>query len=547
MSLRTRVMRLFSVATMIAFALAIGSVGLAAPGNKGKNKGDKAPAPLPPPSAVHMDSVTLSREIDKFVADKLKAEGVTPSPLASDAEFLRRVYLDITGHIPTAEKAAAFLDDRDPNKRAKLVDELLASEDYGKHLADIWETLLLPKNSDNRRLDKEPMGKWLEERFNRNQPWSGMVHDLLTATGDTEKNGAVTFFVANGSVDKMTDEVTKLFLGVQLQCAQCHNHPFTEWKQTEYWGMAAFFMKVESTRPQAAAKQGVPPAVQESDKPKRGRNALPESAKIVAPKFLAGEQPKVPASGAIRPVLADWLTTAQNPYFARAMANRMWSQYFGRGLVNPVDDMHQDNPASHPELLQELANQFAKHDFDLKYLVRAICNSQAYQRSSKPTTGNGDAPPSLYAHTAVKVLSPEQLFDSLGNVLGKPDGRPGEARKAAGGKAGPNVNARTVFVAFFGVDETASATEYQSGIPQALNLMNSPRINNAIQNNALVRGGKPAHEVIEKLYLTTLSRRPTAQELEKMTAFVKKADTPAKGYGDILWALLNCSEFTLNH
>ncbi len=547
MRLRTKVMRFLSVATISAFLLPLGGLGFAAPGDKDKTKvkGTKPTVKLPPPSAVRMDPATLAKLIDKAVGDKLKAEGVTASPLAADAEFLRRVYLDITGHIPSADKAAAFLDDKDPNKRAKIIDELLASEDYGKHLADIWQALLIPKNSDNRRLDAEPMAKWLQEHFNKNQPWNQMVHDLLTASGPQDKNGATTFFVANATVDKMTDEVTKVFLGVQLQCAQCHNHPFTEWKQTEYWGMAAFFMKVQSTRPQAAAKNGTSPTVEEADKVSAARTLCRNRPRWCRRSSSPPRSRRSVRPSPYRPVLANWLTTAQNPYFSKAMANRIWSQYFGRGIVNPVDDMHDDNPASHPELLQELANQFAKNDFDVKFLVRAICNSQTYQSGSKL---NSDAVPNLFANMSVKVLSGEQLFDSLGNVLGTAGGRAaGEARKGAMGKGAGGNNQRAVFVAFFGADETASVTEYQSGIPQALNLMNSQRINGAIQANPLVRSTSPTNVVIEKLYLSTLSRRPTPAEMEKLTAYVKKADTSTKAYGDILWALLNSSEFTLNH
>src|SRR5258708_24863414 len=163
-----------------------------------------------------------------------------------------------------------------------------------------------------------------------------MVRELLTVIGDQEKNGAVTYFVANGTVDKMTDNVTKVFLGVQLQCAQCHNHPFTEWKQSEYWGMAAFFMKVEATPPQMAARNGASPEVKETDRPRRGRNALPDSAKTVPPKFLAGPEAKVEKGEPYRPVLADWITTKDNPYFSKAIINRLWAQFMGRGLVNPV-------------------------------------------------------------------------------------------------------------------------------------------------------------------------------------------------------------------
>jgi len=492
-----------------------------------------------------MEALALSRLIDERIDQRLKAEKVEASPLADDAEFLRRVYLDITGHIPPADKAAAFLDSKDPEKRRKLIDELLATEDYGKHLADIWQALVLPKNSDNRRLSFQPMGAWFAERFNKNEPWNKIVHELLTSTGAQEKNGAVTFFLANNSVDKMTDEVCKVFLGVQLQCAQCHNHPFTDWKQTEYWSMAAFFMKVQSSNVNAAAKNGTSPEVSESDKPRRGKNALPESAKLVAPKFLGAEEPKV-GNGPVRPVLADWLTTAKNPYFSKAMVNRMWGQFFGRGIVNPIDDMHEGNFPSHPELLAEMANQFGKNDFDLKYLVRAVCNSKTYQRSSKPTKNNVDVALTLYSRMPVKVMSPEQLYDSLGTVLGRPDNRGPAGRAAAGGRLA-NVTPRSVFVAFFGVDENADPTEYQAGIPQALNLMNSSRINQSIQGSALVRRGKSAPEAIEQMYLSTLSRRPTAQELEKLSAYLKKAGDTTQGYGDVLWALLNTSEFTLNH
>ena len=551
MSLRSQAMRFLSLTSMSAVVLMIGGFGMAAPAEKDKAKGKKKPAlNLPPPSGVRMDAPTLAKYIDKAIEQKLKAEGVSPSPLTTDAEFVRRVSLDITGHIPSVERAAAFLDDKDPNKRAKLIDELLSSSDYGNHLADIWQVLMLPKSSDNRRLANGPMIKWLAEHFNKNMPWNKMVHDMLTATGEQDKNGAVTFFIANNTVDKVTDEVTKVFLGVQLQCAQCHNHPFTEWKQTEYWEMAAFFMKVQSSNPNKAAKEGTSPSVAESDNIRRGKNALPESAKMLAPKFLGGERPNVGKSGPVRPILADWLTTAQNPYFSKAMTNRIWGQYFGRGLVNPIDDMHEDNHASHPELLQELASQFGKNAFDVKFLVRAICNSKTYQRGSKPSGDNADAPANVYARMNVKVLSPEQLYDSLGTALGQQDGgRAQEGKKAAaGGKAGPNNGPRNVFVAFFGVDETVGVTEFQSGIPQALNLMNSARINQAVQNNPLVRAtGKTPAEVIEKLYLGTLSRRPNAEELTKMAAYVQKSETPTKGYGDILWALLNSSEFTLNH
>ena len=244
-----------------------------------------------------LNTLVLSQLIDQQIDERLRAENVPASPRSEDAEFLRRVSLDITGRIPTPAKAASFLDSKDPSKRAKLVDELLASSDYGRHQADIWQALLLNKDSDNRRLDTTPLVSWLQDAFNKNQPWSKTVHDIVTASGDQEVNAAVTYFLSQNTVDKMTDNATKVFLGVQLQCAQCHNHPFTDWKQTEYWGMAAFFMKVQTTNVQKAAKNGDPLIVTESATAKAGKKGkkgkLPDSAKIVPPKFLNGASPRV--------------------------------------------------------------------------------------------------------------------------------------------------------------------------------------------------------------------------------------------------------------
>ena len=215
------------------------------------------------------------------------------SPLAEDAEFLRRVALDLTGVIPSADRAAAFLDSKEPDKRAKLIDELLASPRFGRHLADVWQDLLLARNSDNRRLQAAPFTKWLADGFNANKPWDVFVRESPTATGAQDKNAAVAYFLSNRSVDRITDNVTKNFLGVQLQCAQCHNHPFTVWKQTEYWGMAAFFMKVQVGNPKQAAKKGGSAGVTEvARRPKRNKkNALPVSAKVVPAKFLRGTEP----------------------------------------------------------------------------------------------------------------------------------------------------------------------------------------------------------------------------------------------------------------
>jgi hypothetical protein len=500
-------------------------------------------------SGAKLDGRALARQIDEAIDTRIRSEQVSFSPPCDDAEFLRRVYLDITGRIPSAEKAAAFLDSRAPNKRAKLIDDLLDGADYGKHQADLWQNLLLPRTSDNRLVPFDKMTKWLEENFIANKPWDQMVRAILTAEGDVDKNGSVVYYLANATPDKLTDNATRLFLGVQLQCAQCHNHPFTEWKQAEYWGMAAFFTKVrlEGNPRQVLMRQGTL-KVNEGG---RGRPLrLPVSAKRVPPKFLQGDKPQIGSGEAYRPVLADWMTGSKNPYFSKAMVNRTWAQFFGRGIVNPVDDMHDGNAPSHPQLLADLSAQFAAGGFDVKQLIRAICNSRAYQRTSKPSGGNKDAGPELFSRMAVKVFTPEQLFDSLEQVLGAPQQpvRPGPRQGAAAAARFRNITPRTLFVNFFKGDDNADPTEYQSGIPQVLRMMNAPRLNNAAMLTPILRAGKPPVQVVEHLYLATLSRRPNGHELNRTLALVRKhADQPRQAYADILWALLNSSEFTLNH
>src|SRR5262245_18414747 len=362
-------------------------------------------------NAADKDATTLAGRIELAIGDKLTATKVTPSPRSEDAEFLRRVYLDLTGAIPPADKAAAFLDSTDADKRTKLINELLDSPAFGRHLADIWRALFVKKDPDNRRIQFDPLDKWLQEQFNANKGWDKIATELVTATGGQDENGAVTFFHANNTVDKMTDRVCRTLLGVQLQCAQCHNHPFTKWKQTEYWGMAAFFMQVgPNGNPNQVAKNGGVQSIAESPKPRRAR--LPESAKMVPARYFQGDEVKIKDGDARRPFLAKWLATADNPYFARAFVNRVWAQLFGKGFVVPVDDIHDGNVPSHPELFKALADDFAKGGFDIKALYRTICASETYQRTSKPVAANENADERLFARVAVKPMTPEQLYDS---------------------------------------------------------------------------------------------------------------------------------------
>jgi hypothetical protein len=509
-------------------------------------KAAEAPKPVasvkPAAPAKPLDPAALARLIDEQIDRRLAEAKVNPAPLASDAEFLRRVYLDLTGVIPTPEKARAFLDSTDPDKRARLIDELLASPNYGRRQADLWVPKLFPKDSANRFVLKEPFVRWLEAEFNANTPWNEFVTKLVTATGTVEQNPAVTYFLANRSVDKLTDTCTQHFLGIQLQCAQCHNHPFTGWKQTEYWGMAAFFSKVNPQNPKNANKGGdnTQIGVRETAAKTKLKDFFPEATKVVPPKVLGGDEVKASAADPLRPVLAAWMTAPDNPYFARAMVNRTWAMLFGRGFVNPIDDMHEDNQPSHPELLTELSAAFAR-GHDVKALVRGICLSRAYQRTSKPTAGD-DA---LFARMTMKVMTPEQLYDSLTQVAGATQMAQAREKAAAQNKQGGN-GPRDQFVQFFlaGAEEP-SLTDYEAGIPQALRMMNGRLSANPAVVRAFVKPGAKPAEVIESIYLAALSRRPTDGEVAKLTAYVSKAATPAEGYGDVLWAVLNSSEFAM--
>ena len=493
-----------------------------------------------------VDAVVLAKLIDQEINKRIKADGAKSTGLCTDEEFVRRVHLDLVGVIPTAEKVTAFLASKDSQKRSKLIDELLADSRFGHAIAESWAINLIPRESNNRVLNQKPLEEWLADHFNKSTPLDKVVYELVTATGDIDKNPAGIYFVGNPTVDKITDNVTRMFLGVQLQCAQCHNHPFTDWKQTEYWAMASFFMKTRVVgTAKGAAKGGATPNVGEAAKGP-GKKGLPESAKIVPAKFLQGDTPTI--SGVeMRPTLAKWMTSPDNKFFARAMVNRLWYQLYGRGLVNPVDDMHDDNAASHPALLATLTEQMKLHQFDTKFIVRSICNSETYQRSSVSKEDAASVDPDSYSRREMRVMVPEQMYDSLTTILGAaPKGAKAIDKVAA--KKGGGGSPRDAFINFFRVEDS-NPLEYQNGIPQALRMMNSAFTNKAEVIAAdITKSAKTPTEAIEKIYLTALSRRPTATETDRLTKYASRPGaTTRAAYGDILWALLNSSEFVLNH
>jgi hypothetical protein len=497
--------------------------------------------------------LVISRQIDREIDQGLAEAKVPASPPASDAEFLRRVYLDITGRIPSAEKAAAFLDSKDLHKRTKLIDELLASPEYGQHFAGRW-LRRVPRNPNSRPYSIEPFERWLAEQFNQGRGWDRMVTDILTASGPYSETPQGLFFTMVGNdrgfpaAKEAAAGIAPVFLGLrQLQCAECHDHPYDRWTQKDFWGMAVFFGNFAGSSNRGPAR-----AIQENRSPARTSIPIPEASMRKVQKMAPvparlpdGTQPKLEPAASFRPAFAAWLSGPENPYFAANAVNRLWAHFFGRGLVNPLDDFREDNPASHPALLRLLAREFITSGFDQKHLIRVLCNSQAYQRSSRVLPGNKQDS-TLFSRMYLKVLEPDVLYTVLGQSLETQDlilfDRPARPPRDF-------PTPRQQFLKFFSTKEADDEAGYYShGIPQALRLLNHEKLNagNKLVDR-LLQSGQPPEQVIEAIYLAVLSRRPTAEDLKETVAYVAGRTSAREGYDGVVWALINGAEFILNH
>lgn len=491
------------------------------------------------------DANQLAGEIDRLIDSRLQREGIPPAEPASDAEFLRRAYLDLHGVVPTREQAEQFLADTKPDKRARLIDALLADARYGDNLADIWTGYLLSPLADDPKLLSDRMRPWLANQFNT-RSWDRIASDLLTASGKIEENPAVNYLVEGRlprGVADLTDLAGRYFLGLRLNCAQCHDHPFVKLKQEEFWGMAAFFAQVQTPR---RAKQIYELGI--VDDRKLTLASLKDAGTIDGfmprpPTFLGGEAMAASASSN-RAALAQWMTSPNNAYFARAMVNRTWWRLFGRGIVQPVDDMHEGNKPSHPELLDLLARQFIESGYDLKFLTRAIMLSRAYQRTSRTSgleTAAANQQAALFGRMSVKVMSAGQLYDSLQTIFGSPTKTAGiDTRRGA----------RWEFVQFFGESGEPDPTTYRRGIPHLLRQMNSGQF--AGRNleqlvDRLSTSGRSPGDIAGDLFLTILSRRPTAKEQEQFRTYLKNAGSQSEACRELAWVLVMTSEFSLNH
>jgi len=518
----------------------------------------------PGKESARADVQALAAKIDQLLAARWAEAKAEPAPLASDAEFMRRVYLDVAGRIPSVAEARSFLEDKRPDKRARLVDQLLAGSSYVAHMTNVWRALLLPEAGNNFqvRLQQASFDTWLKKQVAKNAGYDQLARELLTApvggsgglggiAGLLGNSGPLTFYLAKDfKPESLASSTARVFLGVSVGCAECHDHPFAEWKRDQFWGLAAFYSGITSQRQMDFLLPG-------REDTKKHEITIPGTEKLVRAKFLDGTEPAWNGKAGSRTTLADWVTAPSNPYFAKAGVNRTWAYYFGTGLVEPIDEMvGSSSTSNHPALLDLLAREFTEHQFDMKLLIRVITATRAYQLSSTGKS-KGTEDRALFARMPLRGLSAEQLFDSVAQATGYRDSGGGD--DLISGLLGGNRSARSEFLTKFAQSERA--TESQTSILQALTLMNGKVIARAtaLEHSETLAAVADAPflttgERIETLYLATLSRKPQPKELERAVRFVEDATkgkegeaAAANGLADLFWALLNSPEFILNH
>ncbi|MBA4064057.1 MAG: hypothetical protein C0501_10160 [Isosphaera sp.] len=525
------------------------------------------PAPAPKPKADPADAIAAL--IDRHLAADWAARGVRPADPAGDAEFVRRVYLDLVGRAPKVAETRAFLDDPSPNKRAALVDRLMTLPGYAGHLAAVTRAAWLPQTMTNQFANAGfQFENWLRTRFRDNTPADEVVRRILTIRftvnaqnrqfrfvqpadpTDPEAATLVGFYQANEArAENLGSAASRLFVGVKLECAQCHDHPFAPYTREQFWEFAAFFAELnETTAPRPGAVG--PPAP-----PRPGlKNTLgiPNTDKTVEARFFDGTSPEWTADRSPRQELADWLTRRDNPFFAKNMANRMWAHFFGFGIQDPVDEPGADNPPSHPQLLEDLGRAFAAAGFDNRALIRGITRSKAYGLSSK-LTHPSQADPRRFARMSLKGLTPAQLFDSLVAATGHRE--PGYMRDYRFGFNAQPDNPRSQFLTRFATNERV--TEASTTILQALMLMNGRFVTDvtSIEKGEVLGAiadvpGWSTEQRVSALFLAAFARGPAPEELEVFASYVDRGGATGdkkKALADVFWVLLNSPEFLFNH
>ena len=496
-------------------------------------------------------------EIDDLVLKELEASKVEPAPRTTDEQFLRRVTLDLTGQLPLPADVTEFVADPDAKKRARLIDKLLESEEYARHWARYWRDVIASRVADRRGLILvNAFETWLDRQFTQNVSWGQMTRAMLTAEGtcdfdDDGKNGALFFLTSHRGPDaamEMAAETARIFMGIQIQCAQCHDHPSDQWKRVQFHELAGYFARTrERLKPAAAGKRA---SVELVSAP-RGEHEMPsptdaKKTLLTPPRFLDGKAAGQNLSDADRrTALANAITDKSNYWFAGAYINRIWGELMGQAFYQPVDDMGPKKEAVFPGVLTRLTGAFCGSNYDIKQMFRDIMNSQTYQRQIR--LGDSADQHLHFAAAYPTRLRADALWDSLVNVLGRLGGPPA-APRPKNPFAGPG-GLEGQFKEEFRFDPSLKADEIESSVPQALLLMNNPAISQRIQakgSNLLARilSSYPQDEdAIRMVYLRTLARKPTDKELDRCRDYIKKTEKRSEAFEDVLWALLNSTEF----
>ena len=516
------------------------------------------------PLGAPVDALPPSKNfIDDLVFANLKEIGVPPSPVIDDATFLRRVTLDIAGRLPTIAETEAFLASTDPKKRDLAINQLLTTPDYADYFANKWTALLKNKREDAADITANfAFHAWMRDSLLANLPYDALVRQILGATGTIVSNPPVAWYKRVKEPNLQHEDVAQLFLGVRMQCAQCHHHPFERWSQRDYHALTAFFTQV-GRKPTAIAgedlifhKRGT--ALVENKKTME--KVMPAALGQTPPKILPDEDPRL--------LLADWMGESSNPFFAKALVNRYWKHFFKRGLVEPEDDIRDTNPATNPELLDALAKHFIESDFDLKAVIRVITQSQTYQLSAMPNEHNA-VDRQNFSHFYPKRLQAEVLLDSIDMLTGaKTDFADLPAGTRAISLPDNSYNRAAPFLKVFGRPEGASVCECErvqsSSLAQSLHLMNSAEVKGKLafaggRADRLSKSEAPVAETIREIYLAAFNREPSGEELSIAEDHIVKERLDAAGkpidpavakklaYEDLLWAILSTKEFLYNH
>ena len=494
-----------------------------------------------------LSAAELSARIDQTLSESWTKNGIEPASRSDDTEFLRRIHLDLVGKIPSVAEVRAFLSDTRSDRRERKIDELLHRGAWAAHFGRVWRDLMLAGAGNNFEVAALAPGleTWLRLRFATNIPYDQMVRELLGEPLAARSNMQQLRVSAAPSVlayyqaserkpEALAASTSRLFLGMQVECAECHDHPFSHWTRKEFWSYAAFFQGLEN-----------PAGTQSTSL------LIPDTTTIVEASFLDGSRPKWEPGESKQAILARWMTRTDNPYFGRAAVNRMWDHFLGRGFVTPVDNIDPTNPAAHPELFDLVTQQFVLHGYDLKYLIKAIAGTRAYQLTSAVSTSDQQNH-EHFARMPLRRMSADQLFDSIVEATGfrePPSAQPQFDLLSAG-------SARARFQAKF-ADQSVARTEAETSILQALSLMNGQITSDvtSLEASETLTGVIEApflktEQRIETLFLATLSRKPTADELREMSAYVTKTEpgrSERTGLSDVFWALLNSTEFVLIH